>query len=714
MTPRISRMLERAWLSTNVGWNIEMPANDPADSSVIQSAKWYANRWKLMPIAISDDEQLVAHPPHIQFGQTPPPPQSFGRQSWSSWNLDISDGAKTAFAQGYLSYAGNHTTIDYATILDIGFHGLQKHIDVRLAQLQAEEPTATDKADFLRGLRTVADGYIAFCARYAALACEQADSCTDPARAEELRVIAANCTRVIAEPPRSFHEACQAMWFSFFFLPDAPGRVDMLLAPYYQRDLANGQLSRDEAKELLSELWIKYFTYNGADLAVSAYNHLTLGGVQADGSDASGELTDLCLEVIGDLKIHRPQVGLRWHPAMPDERLRAAVRLWRLGIGGPDLCNDAQIVPALVRVGVSLADARDFSLSGCQEVIVSGKAQMGSVEGFLNLPKVLRLALDLEPESAVLPPAQLTSFADMLARFEQAMEWLVALAHEGALARDISAANDPMLPASLAVHDCIEKARGYTQGGARYNFCNWNAIGLANVTDALMAIKQQVFDEEQVTLPELRAALASSWDGFTDLRQRMRRAPAFGNDQDEVDELASRIVTRLDALFQQYTPFRGGSYILGTTAGGENMHIEFGRVTGATADGRRDGDTLVDSIGAVQGRDIQGVTALLNSVAKLPHFLLPTATTLNVKLEPKILATEEGVAMVAQLIRAHFLSGGQHFQVNLVDRETLLDARAHPELHQNLLVRVAGYSAQFVSLWDDLQEEIISRTGHVV
>ena len=712
MTPRISRLLERAWCTNNVGWSAAWPSADPAESPVIQSARWQVAYWQLQPIAISADEQLVARPPHLQDGESHATPQCFGRRTWDAQGYPMDEQAEQSFRQGYLSYAGNHTTVDYATILEIGFHGLQARIDERLARLQREEPQAADKADFLRGLRLVAGGYIAFCERFAALAAEQAATCTDPVRGGELRAISAICARVVAEPPRTFREAIQALWFAFYFLPDAPGRVDLLLAPYYQRDLASALLTREQAQELLSELWIKYFEFHSAAWALSAHNHLTLGGVTAEGADASSDLTDLCLEVVADLKIHRPQVAVRWHPAMPEERLRAAVRTWRSGAGGPDLCNDEQIIPALTRVGVALADARDFSLSGCQEVIVSGKAQMGSVEGFCNLPKVLRMALDLEPESAALPPSPLTTFAELLTRYEQAMGWMAGHAHTASLSRDRAAAVDPLLTASLAVHDCIEQARGYTQGGARYNFCNWNVIGLANVTDALMAIKQHVYDEGQVTLPELRAALASDWNGFAELRQRMRRAAAFGNDADEVDALAARIITRLDELFKQYTPFRGGCYILGSTAGGENMHIEFGRVTGATPDGRRDGETLVDSIGAVQGRDMQGVTALLNSVAKLPHHLLPTATTLNVKLDPKVLESEDGVAKIAQLIRAHFLAGGQHFQVNLVDRETLLDARAHPERYQNLLVRVAGYSAQFVCLWDDLQEEIISRTIH--
>ncbi|MBM4049183.1 MAG: hypothetical protein FJ279_29130, partial [Planctomycetes bacterium] len=269
------------------------------------------------------------------------------------------------------------------------------------------------------------------------------------------------------------------------------------------------------------------------------------------------------------------------------------------------------------------------------------------------------------------------------------------------------------LAASLVVNDCIEKCQGYTQGGARYNFCNWDAIGIANLADSLVAIRKLVFEGRALTLAALVEALRANWDGHEPLRKRIvNQLPHFGNDDDSADAVATQIVETLDQVLKRRTPFRGGHYTLGTLAGGENMHIEFGRLTGATPDGRRDGEPLADTIGPAQGRDRAGITAMLNSVAKLPHRLLPTSTTLNVKLDPKLLASEDGVEKVAALIQSHFLSGGQQFQFNLVTREMLLEAKRCPEKYGNLMVRVAGYSAPFTSLWEDLQEEIIARTGH--
>jgi formate C-acetyltransferase len=668
-------------------------------------------------IQVRPGELLVGTPAGLEYDpEHLTVPQIFGRQVFAGWPAP--DLAARFFRGGVLSGAGNHTTMDYAAVLDQGVNGRLARIEARLARLPRETPDQRSGAEFLEALKEVALGWIDYARRHAELCRAEAAAATDPGRSAELSIMADNCQRVPAERPTSFWQACQALWFCFVFLPDAPGRVDQYLFPFYRDDLAAGRLTRDQARELLSLLWIKYFEWAGAQAGVSAHQHLTLGGTDAAGRDASNEVTWLCLEVTEELRLHRPQVGLRCHQGTPPALLRRAVQVLRTRSGNPDFCNDEQIVPALTRLGVGIADARDFSLSGCHEVIVTGKAQMGSVEGFVNLPKVLRLVLGLEPE---LDPgadlAQLRTADDLWQALVAALDRVAEAAHLASLARDQQAAAEPggNLAASLVVEDCIEKVIGYTQGGARYNFCNWDVIGVANLADGLAAIEQLVYRQQQLTLPELAAVLQQDWEGHETLRQQvLNRTPHFGNDLEAVDALARRLIHTFSDQLKRRRPFRGGEYILGTTAGGENMHIEFGRVTGATADGRRAGQPLADSLGAAQGRDRQGVTALLNSVAGLPHHLLPTATTLNVKLDPSLLAAEAGREQIAALIEAHFAAGGQQCQFNLVDREQLLAARRHPEAHGDLVVRVAGYSAPFTSLWADLQDEIIARTGHTV
>jgi pyruvate formate-lyase/glycerol dehydratase family glycyl radical enzyme len=702
------REQERVWQ--------ESLAQTEGEPAVLREAKAFAHYCRSRAVVIHEDELIVGAPSclhHDPARETVP--QIFGRQAFASpW--PVPQDVQLLFREGVLSGAGNHTTMDYGTILSIGFEGLMDRIDRRIERLSPDEQQAGEKRCFLEALRIVAQGYIDLCRRYGEHALALARETEDEIRGRELQAIARNCQRVPARPPTTFWEACQAAWFCFFFLPDAPGRVDQYLYPFYQKDIERGVLARDFARELLSCLWIKYFAFAGAQAGVSAHQHLTLGGVHPDGSDASNELTYLCLEVTEDLRLHRPQVGLRWNRKAPPELLRRAVRVLRAGSGNPDFCNDEQIVPALIRIGIQPEDARDFSLSGCHEVIVTGRAQMGSVEGFINLPKILRLVLGLEPALGyAVDLAAIDGYEALWNALESGMRFVARGAHRAAVERDRQAAEAPggNLTASLVVQDCIENARGYTQGGARYNHCNWNVIGIANLADCLAAIRELVFEEQALTLVGLAEALGANWRGHEALRLRiLNRLSHFGNDRDDVDSIAGQVIQACSASLKEWVPYRGGEYVLGTTAGGENMHIEFGRLTGATPDGRMDGDPLADSLGAAQGRDRQGVTALLNSVAKLPHSLLPTATTLNVKLDPRLLADDGAIAKIANLIEGHFNSGGQQCQFNLVNRDMLLEAKRCPEKHGDLMVRVTGYSAPFTSLWADLQDEIIARTEH--
>ncbi len=720
MNERIHRLHEQA-LTTSVAGDQEwdrlwqesraVTADEPA---LIRDAKAFAWYCQHRTITIRDDELIVGARPGIRYGETAAQPVPSSRQRFDAPWFPLSDDLNELFRQGMVSMAGNHMTMDYDSIIKAGLEGLIARTEQRKKRLSRAEPDAGQKGHFLDALGILARGYSRLCRRYADLAEEMAKRTESPPRRQELTHIASHCRRVPGLPPRTFWEACQCLWFCFLLVPDAPGRVDQYLYPFYRHDIESGLITREAAKELLSCLWLKYYEHAGAVQLVGALHHLTLGGVNSDGSDASNDVTRLCLEVTEELRLQRPQVGFRWNRQTPEDLLNRAVRVLRVRCGSPDFCNDEQIIPALIQTGIALEDARDFSLSGCHEVIIAGKAQMGSVEGFVNMPKVLRNVLGLEPAlGQAADMDRLTSFDKLWDACEAEMGRVAESVHQISLVRDRHAAEHTDLTCSLVVNDCIENAKGYTQGGARYNHCNWDAVGVANLADSLAAIRKLVFEDLACTLTELIGVLRSDWEGKEPLRRRIiNEFPHFGNDDDTVDLLAVRIIESFSAFLKRYTPFRGGEYLLGTLAGAENMHIEFGRVTGATPDGRRAGEPLADSMGAAQGRDRRGVTALLNSVAKLPHRLLPTASTLNVRLDPKLIDTAEGVAKIAALIRAHFLSGGQQMQFNLVSRKMLLEAQQHPDRHAGLMVRVAGYSAPFVALWEDLQTEIISRTEH--
>jgi pyruvate formate-lyase/glycerol dehydratase family glycyl radical enzyme len=722
MNERIAFMQERALRNIPQGdprggeLHQESLNQTEGEPSVIREAKAIAHFFKHRTLVINDGE-LVVGDTLRKVMDDKIQPSIFGRQSWAggdNWNVPEQTGV--LFKEGILSWAGNHQTLDYDTIFAVGFNGLLNQINDRINRLSPEETDYEKKKNFLEALKIVAESYIQLSDRYADYALELSEKESDPIRKEELKTISQNCRRVPTNPPTNFWEACQCAWFSFFFVPDAPGRVDQYIYPCYKEDMQKGSVTREFAKELISNLWIKYFESVGAHSAVSAINHLTLGGVLPDGSNATNDVTDLCLEVTEELKLNRPQVGLRWNRNTPTKTLEKAVRVLRSNAGNPDFCNDEQIVPALMNIGVSAEDARNFSLSGCHEVIVTGMAQMGSVEGFINMPKIARLALGLEPSvSNGVDRSKINTYEDFWKRVTDVMEFVAEEAHKASVCRDKAFADQPggYIQASLVTKDCIEKASGYTQGGARYNFCNWDIIGTSNLADSLVAIRKMVFEDKIFGLDQLVEVLNSDWEGYEQLRMRvLNQYPHFGNNDDGVDKVASDIIKTLAGILKRRTPYRGGEYILGTTAGGENMHVEFGRVTGATPDGRKSGSPFADSIGAAQGRDRQGITSTLNSVAKLPHKLLPTATTLNVKLDPKLLEDDDGIEKVASLISGHFLSGGQQIQFNFYNREMLLDAKQHPEKYGNLMVRVAGYSAPFISLWSDLQDEILARTEH--
>ena len=740
MTPRVERLRAKAMRTGGATdpsagkLREESMAQTAGEPDLIREAKAVAHHYRHRPLVIHEDELVVGDSPRHEFGCAQDvQPTIIGRRNWQSpW--PVPEDVGLFFREGLFGPAGNHTTLDYEAIFADGFRGLLERIGRAKACLTDGGGDHGEKLDFIEALRIVAEGYIDLSTRYAEYAAELAAAEPDAKRRKELEVIAANCRRVPADAPTSFWEGCQCAWFAFFFLPDAPGRLDQYLYPLYRQDIDNGTLTRDFARELLSCLWLKYFTQTGAQDGVSARHHLTLGGVKLDGSDASNDVTYLCLEVTEELRLVRPQIGLRWNRDTPFPLLKQAVRTLRSKTGMPDLCSDEQIVPALMHVGVAAEDARDFSLSGCHEVIVTGKAQMGSVEGFINMPKLLRIALGLEPalrRNGDLSPVG--EYAQLWNLLIEAMELVAEAAHEASVCRDRLSAGLPVacadeaenaaamrawagtrgLLASLVTRDCIEQGRGYFQGGARYNFCNWDVVGIANLADSLLAIRRLVFEEQALTLTQLAEVLDANWEGHEPLRRHvLNDLPHFGNDNQEADELAGQIISTFADVIKRRTPFRGGEYILGTLAGGENMHVEFGRVTGATPDGRRAGESLADSIGPAHGRDRHGMTAMLNSVAKLPHQLLPTAVSLNVKLEPRLLETEGGIEKVAALIQGHFRSGGQQLQFNLVNREMLLEAKRSPEAHSELMVRVAGYSAPFTSLWDDLQDEIIARTEH--
>jgi len=587
----------------------------------------------------------------------------------------------------------------------------------------------------LEAMRLCAEALIRFAERHAERARELAAAERDPARRAELERIAEVCARVPAHAPRDFHEALQAYWFVHLGVTtelntwDAfcPGRLDQHLAPFYARGLADGSLTRERAEELLQCLWIKFNNQPappkvGVTAAESGtytdFAQINTGGLREDGTDGVNEVTFLLLDVIEQMRLLQPSSSIQVSRHSPDAFVKRAARIIRTGFGQPSVFNADLIVRELVRQGKSERDARNGGSSGCVEVGAFGK-EAYILTGYFNLPKVLELALNdgVDPRTGRrLGPttgaaASFAAFDELFAAFALQLRHFVDVKVRGNdVVERLYAERMPAPFLSLLIDDCVARGRDYHDGGPRYDTSYIQGVGLGTVTDALAALKHQVYEKGAVALPDLLAALRADFAGYEQLRQLLlHRTPKYGNDDDAADAVMRRVFEAYFDAVDGRPNTRGGRYrinLLPTT-----VHVYFGTVTGATPDGRRAGQPLSEGVSPVQGMDRRGPTAALRSVAKMDH-VRTGGTLLNQKFTPAVLADDAGLDRLVQLVRGYFRLDGHHVQFNVVDAATLRDAQAHPDQHRDLIVRVAGYSDYFCDLSPALQDEIIARTEH--
>ena len=645
------------------------------------------------------------------------------------WHAAYEAGVFTEFME---QRAPGHTVLD-DKVYRKGMNAFRGDVADALAALDFElDPEAIDKKEELLAMDVACGALVLFAERHAALADEKAASEPDPARRAELRRIAEVCRRVPAEPPRDFHEALQMYWFCHLGVVTelngwdafSPGHLDQHLLPFYRQGLADGTLTPDGARELVECLFVKFNNHPappkvGVTAAESGtytdFANVNLAGLLADGSDGSNEVTHLLLDVIDEMHLLQPSSNVQVSRKTPETVLKHVLRVVRKGYGFPSIFNADAVVEEQLRQGKTLEDARAGGCSGCVEVGAFGK-EAYILTGYFNLAKVLELALDgVGPRTGVrLGPAtgaasSFATFDVLYAAFEKQLKHLVDLKVRGnQVIERLYATRMPAPFLSVLTDDCIAKGRDYNAGGARYNNTFIQAVGIGTVTDALAAIRRLVYEEKGLDLPGLVAALDADFDGSEPLRQRLvHRMPKYGNDDDPADDPMVRVFRTAFAAIDGRPSARGGTYrleMLPTTC-----HVYFGEVCGATPDGRRAGKPLSEGISPVQGADRKGPTAVFRSAGKMDH-VKTGGTLLNMKLAPSLLAGEEGVGRLAQLVRSYFRSDGHHVQFNVVSRETLEAAKADPESHRDLIVRVAGYSDYFCDLSDALKDEIIART----
>lgn len=594
---------------------------------------------------------------------------------------------------GYPRVGGyTHSIPNYGRVLAEGLEGYRERI--LAAQAQPATAQEADRAALYEALLLLLDAIRDYHTRVLEWL-ENSPQDTPEGEAHRRRLLAAYA-QVPFQPARNFAEAMVGTCLLLHLDgTDDLGRFDQFMRPYYEQSLAAGEVTPEEAREWICELWGKLDRAGGWNVAI--------GGLKADGSSAVSDFTRLCIEAATGRR--RPNLALRIPPEMPEEVWDATFDCLASGGGLPALYNESEYRRAVreAHLNVSEADLADFAFGGCTELMIHGKSNVGSLEGDLNLPLVM-----VESLHARLPDCP--AFEDFLAGLKQDFAAYIRRNVEQWNRNQQSKARwQPQPMRSLLIDDCLENGREYNAGGARYNWCIVNVMGLANVADSLAALKQVVYEQGGATREELLAALRDDFAGHEALQRRLQSAPHFGNDDPYVDEIMRDVSTFVFEELRQYAPWRGGRYL-----GSCLMFVTYagyGKPVGATPDGRHAGRPIADSAGAMQGRDVSGPTALLQSATKIPHWLAPGTLVTNIRLSKKFFRGEQR-RKLRDLLLTYFRLGGMQLQMTVVDQATLQAAMREPEKYGDLIIRVGGYSEYWSRLDDDLRRSILERVEH--
>lgn len=588
--------------------------------------------------------------------------------------------------------------------------------------------------EFYRCVILVMQGVQKFMQRYADLLEEKADSY--PKYTASMRELAKICQNLQNRPAQSFHEALQSTWFLFVVLhmesnasSFSPGRLDQILYPYYQKDLAEKKMDEDQALEMIECLWLKFneIVYlrnkNSAKYFAGfpiGFN-VAVGGQDENGNDASNALSHLLIQAQEDIGLPQPNLSVRLFEHTDQALLTHAVKCVSKGSGMPQFFNDKAIVSPLMGLGISKKDALNYAIVGCVELTTHGNNLGWSDAAMFNMNKVLELTLNhgkclltgkqMGPDLGSL--STYASFSDLEAAYQKMMDYFIEKmipCCEGVEKAHIDCLPTPFL--SAVIDDCMDKGMDVTAGGAHYNLSGIQMIQVANLADSLAAIKELVYDKKKVDASHLEKALQNNFVGDEVLRQMLlHRVPKYGNDVAWVDELGAKWALYFREQLRKYKNYRNGPYHTGMYT--VSAHVPMGQNVGASADGRFAQDPLADGgLSAVYGRDIQGPTAVLKSVSKMDNSCTTNGGLLNMKFLPDFFKTEAGITKFCNFLRAFVDLEVPHIQFNVVSKENLLDAQKHPDQYRSLTVRVAGYTAYFTELAGDLQNEIIARTSY--
>jgi len=626
-----------------------------------------------------------------------------------------------------------HWLLNFESVLLNGFTTFRERAKKMLEEIDYSDAEGVRKIPFYEAIVITCDSVREFAARYAALAREKARS-ADAERARELEEIAAVCDRVPFEAPKTFREAVQAVFFVQVIThieSDATGislgRLDNMLFPFYERDIKSGLITKEEAKDILDNLWLKIasiiqvFTaedtkaFGGHPISQA----ITLGGMDVAGNDATNEMSYMMLETTARVRMAQPSVCVRVNKNSPDDFLLYCSEVIREGLGMPAMYNDEIAVPSLVSRGVAVEDARrDWAVIGCVEMGIQGKLCAFANCGYANLVKCLELTLNdgrdpvtgrqLGPHTG--KAAEFASFNDLLDAYYIQMKYLLDLM--AGVTNIVETKHAELLPlpfVSSITEDCVGAGKEALSGGAKYNYDGIQGVGLADAADSLAAIKKLVFEEQQVSMEDLLAAVNANFAGYETIRAAViKSVPKYGNNDPYADEIAHSVAYEFCSIVEKYENPRGGFFIPGLYSNSAN--IPLGAVCGATPNGRFACAPIAEACSPSHHMDKHGPTQAALSVAALDHLIVTNGTQYNQKYHPASLAGSKGLRALTDLYTTFFDSGGFHIQFNVVSSEQLRAAQENPRENNDVVVRVAGYTAFFVDLDRNTQNDIIDRT----
>lgn len=661
-----------------------------------------------------------------------------GRSTYEAWLKQIPEDCKALRDTGqvYINRKAvrgwGETTAGYRQVIEEGIESICDTIRERKKQLDPTVPGDIEKEDYLNALLISAEGICDLAERYAKEAERLAEVEKDETRKEELLKIASNCHRVPRYPARNFYEALQSLYIyqiCIFMEQNAasynPGRMDQYLYPFYKKDLEEGSLTEEQAQELLDCLWIKFSEPCLFQDAVTAefaagypmFQNVCVGGVTTSGQDAVNPLSYLILQATMDVQLYQPSLSVRYSLAKnPNKFLRKVVELIRLGTGFPAFHNDDIGIRMLMNKGIPLREAFDWNPCGCVETNLEGRLRHYTALADINLGGMIEFVMTngVNRESGrkvsveTGDPTEFKTYDEFKEAVKDQLRYAIRAVVKGSHVID-NVCMDRIVPAlSLSFRECIQNCSDYAWGGAKYNTGNGIImIGVADLINSMAAVKQLIYDTNRISMEDMVHALDADFEGYDVIKKLCDDVPKYGNDNELTDEIAGEMFTFIADEIESYKS-KFGTMTPGILPVSGNT--PFGLEVGALPSGRHAWKPLADGVSPNGGTDTEGPGAVLKSVSHLPHDRFVQGTLLNMKIEPEMLNSENGIMQMMALLKSMCSLGIFHVQFNVIDRETLLAAQERPEEYRGLLIRVAGYTAYFTELGKDVQDEIIART----